>query len=212
MRLALLCTPLLIVVASCSSPPKPPTVDETQRRPANTAVGVELQACKGELQNTRILANESMRFAESAGATAARLSAQQQSLFAKTIAPAPTANSIYTVTFAFGSTQVSLPGSEASALVEQARAAALVVLRGRTDGTSELPAESRVARERAAAVCAYLVAAGVEGARIRTTYQPVGDHAADNGAALGRSLNRRVEIELYPSTPRTVPLTATPQS
>ena len=211
MRLALLCTPLLIVVASCSSPPKPPTVDETQRRPANTAVGVELQACKGELQNTRILANESMRSAESAGATAARLSAQQQSLLARAAAPAPVVNSIYTVTFAFGSTQVSLPGSEASALVEQARAAALVVLRGRTDGTSELPAESRVARERAAAVRAYLVAAGVEGARIRTMYQPVGDHAADNGVALGRSLNRRVEIELYPSAPRAVPLTAAPQ-
>ena len=212
MRFPLLCTPLLIVVASCTSPPKPPTVDETQRRPANSAMGVELQACKGELQNTRILANESMRFAESAGATAARLSAQQQSLLASTVAPAPAVNLVYTVTFAFGSTRVSLLGSEASTLVEQARAAALVILRGRTDGIAELPAEGRIARERAAAVRAYLVAAGVESAHIRTTYQPVGDHAADNGAALGRSLNRRVEIELYPSTPRTVPLTATPQS
>ena len=212
MRLPLLCTPLLVVVTSCSSPPKPPTVDESQRRPVNTAAAVELQACKGELQNTRILAAESMRVAESASATAARFAAQQQSLLTRAIAPATATNSIYSVTFGFGSTQVSLPGSEGSTLVEQARTAALVVLRGRTDGTVESPTESRIARERALAVQAYLVTAGVEATRIRMTYQPVGDHAADNAAARGRSLNRRVEIELYPSAPRTVPLTAAPLS
>ena len=47
----------------------------------------------------------------------------------------------------------------------------------------------------------YLVAAGVDPARIRATYQPVGDHVADNGSDSGRSLNRRVEIELYRALP-----------
>ena len=74
--------------------------------------------------------------------------------------------------------------------------------RGRTDGDVESPAESRVARERAAAARAFLVQAGVDPARIRTTYQPVGDHTSDNGTPEGRALNRRVEIELYGVVPQ----------
>ena len=50
--------PWLLVLSSCSSPPKPPTVDESSKRPANSAMAVELQVCKNDLQNTRILATE----------------------------------------------------------------------------------------------------------------------------------------------------------
>jgi outer membrane protein OmpA-like peptidoglycan-associated protein len=76
-----------------------------------------------------------------------------------------------------------------------------VLLRGRTDGAIDTLAEGRIARDRAAAVRDYLVAAGVDPARIRATYQPVGDHVADNDSASGRDLNRRVEIELYRALP-----------
>lgn len=62
-------------------------------------------------------------------------------------------------------------------------------------------AASRIARDRAAAVRDYLVAAGVDPARIRATYQPAGDHIADNVSASGRHLNRRVEIEMYRALP-----------
>jgi outer membrane protein OmpA-like peptidoglycan-associated protein len=78
----------------------------------------------------------------------------------------------------------------------------LIVTRGRTDGDAESPAESRVARERAAAARAFLVQNGVDPARIRTTYQPVGDHTSDNDTPEGRALNRRVEIELYGVVPQ----------
>ena len=37
--------PLLLVLGSCGSPPKPPTVDETTRRPAYSAIAVDLQVC-----------------------------------------------------------------------------------------------------------------------------------------------------------------------
>ena len=47
------------------------------------------------------------------------------------------------------------------ALIENAKASPLILLRGRTDGTSDTPAESRFARERAAAVRDYLVAAKI---------------------------------------------------
>ena len=206
MRASLLLISMSLALGSCSSPPKPPTVDESLRRPANAAVAVELQVCKSELQNTRILASETSRLAESANHSATematRLASQQQALAARPAATADTANAVYTVHFAFGSAQLAVPEPSAAMLIEQARTASLVMLRGRTDGTAESPSESRIARDRAAAVRAYLVQAGVEPARIRTTWQPVGDHAADNGEPGGRDLNRRVEIELYRLPPQ----------
>ena len=198
---------LLLLLASCSSPPKPPTVDESQKRPVNSQMAVELQVCRNDLQNTRILAAESGRLAESTTATLANLAARQQTIAAMQ-APAdkpPQANSVYTVRFDFGSTRVAIPADLAAPLVADAKAAPLVLLRGRTDGSTDAPVESRIARERATAVRDYLVAAGVDPARIRATYQPVGDHVADNGSDSGRGLNRRVEIELYRALPIGMP-------
>jgi outer membrane protein OmpA-like peptidoglycan-associated protein len=195
--------PWLLVLASCSSPPKPPTVDESQKRPVNSQMAVELQVCKNDLQNTRLMATESGRVAETTAATLANLAARQQ-ILASMQGPAgqqPKANSVFTVRFDFGSTRVVIPADVAANVVEDAKASPLVMLRGRTDGTSDAPAESRIARDRAAAVRDYLVAAGVDPARIRATYQPAGDHVADNVSAGGRGLNRRVEIEMYRALP-----------
>ena len=215
MRASLIVIAMSLALGSCSSPPKPPTVDESLKRPANAAVAVELQVCRSELQNTRILASETSRRAESASHNATqmatRLALQQQALAARPAAVADTANAVYTVHFAFGSAQLAVPEPSAAMLIEQARTASLVMLRGRTDGTTEAPSESRIARDRAAAVRAYLVQAGVEPARIRTTWQPVGDHSADNGTPGGRVLNRRVEIELYRVLPQAIALAAQSQ-
>jgi outer membrane protein OmpA-like peptidoglycan-associated protein len=203
MRQTIPLIPWLLVLASCSSPPKPPTVDESQKRPVNSQMAVDLQVCKYDLQNTRQMATESGRVAETTAATLANLAARQQILAAMQGAPGqqPKANSVFTVRFDFGSTRVVIPADVAATLVEDAKASPLVMLRGRTDGTSDAPAESRIARDRAAAVRDYLVAAGVDPARIRATYQPAGDHVADNASAGGRGLNRRVEIELYRALP-----------
>ena len=195
--------PWLLLLASCTSPPKPPGVDESQRRPVNSQMAVELQVCRNDLQNTRLMATESGRLAETSAAAIANLAARQQILAAMQgpTAQQPQPNGIYSVRFDFGSTQVAIPPEMAPALVEDAKASPLVLLRGRTDGARDAPAESRIARERAAAVRDYLVAAGVDPARIRATYQPAGDHVADNTSNGGRRLNRRVEIELYRALP-----------
>ena len=198
--LLLLRLPLpLLALASCGSPPKPPTADESQKRPANSAMAVELQTCKSNLQSTRIVATESWRLAEANAANVEWMSARQQVIAA--IASAQTANTVFTIHFDFGSTRVLVPADTAGTLVDAARSAPLVLLRGRTDGNTDSFSESRVARERAAAVRDYLVAAGVDPKRIRDTYQPVGDHAADNTSAAGREMNRRVEIEVYRALP-----------
>lgn len=198
MRRLLPLIPWLLVLGSCNSPPKPPTVDESSKRPANSAMAVELQVCKNDLQNTRISATESGRLAESMAATAAQLAARQQAL---ALLRAPQANSVYAIRFEFGSARVVVPADTAAALIEDARSAPLVLLRGRTDGATDSLGESRIARERAAAVRDYLVGAGVDAAHIRATHQPVGDHTADNSSPTGRRMNRRVEIEVYRALP-----------
>ncbi|MCY1383969.1 hypothetical protein D9M69_721500 [compost metagenome] len=57
----------------------------------------------------------------------------------------------------------------------------------------------------------YLIVAGVEATRIRTTHQPSGDHLADNSSQRGRNLNRRVEIEVYRVPPASAQAPAPPQ-
>jgi outer membrane protein OmpA-like peptidoglycan-associated protein len=199
----------LALLGACSSPPKPPTVDESQKRPANVQMAVELQVCKNDLQNIRIQANESSRLAETTTATLDHMAARQQ--LVASIQEKAQANSVRIVHFGFNNTRVSIPTEEASALVEEAKAAPLVVLRGRTDGNTDSSTESRIAQARANAVRDYLIAAGVDAARIRTTHQPSGDHLADNSSQRGRNLNRRVEIEVYRVPPVSVQASAPPQ-
>lgn len=200
---------LIAMLSACSTPPKPPTVDESQKRPANAQLAVELQVCKNDLQNTRIQATESDRLAETTAATLAHMAARQQLL--TTIQEKVMANRVHTVHFAFNSTRVSIPSTEAAALVDESKAAPLVVLRGRTDGLSDSSTESRIAQARAIAVRDYLIAAGVDPTRIRATHQPSGDHVADNRNPQGRQLNRRVEIEVYRALPLPTQALATPQ-
>ncbi|MFN3630711.1 MAG: OmpA family protein [Casimicrobiaceae bacterium] len=196
--------PWLVLMASCSAPPQPPSVDESRKRPANTAMAVDLQVCKNDLQNTRLRAIDSGRVAEAQAVTQANIAQLQKALVdldAQTRAAQVQPNSITTVRFDHASTRVDIPPNVAKELIKEARSAPLILLRGRTDGDRDAPAESHIARARAAAVSDYLVAAGVNPSQIRTTYQPIGDHAADNRTAGGRALNRRVEIEIYRAMP-----------
>jgi outer membrane protein OmpA-like peptidoglycan-associated protein len=207
MRPTILLTPMLpwlALVASCSAPPQPPSVDESRKRPANTAMAVDLQACKNDLQNTRLRVIDSGRVAETHAVTQANIAALQKALVdldAQSQATRARPNTIVTVRFDYGSTRVDIPPNIARALIQEAKSAPLILLRGRTDGHSDAPAESHIARARATAVSDYLVAAGVNPSQIRTTYQPIGDHSADNRTAGGRALNRRVEIEVYRAMP-----------
>lgn len=201
---------ILLALAACGSPPIPPTVDPSTRRPVNSAMAVELQVCQGDLQSSRMRATESGRRAESNAVLLDRLAVRQPGLAAMQAGQA--ANRVYTLRFGPGSTRVAVAPELAEALLADARVAPLVLLRGRTDGTSDNLIESRVARERAEAVRDYLVGAGIDPGRIRATYQPVGDPVADNSSRFGRGLNRRVEIELYRVLPVAAETPARPSS
>lgn len=209
MRNLIFATAAILTLSACSSPPMPPTVDAASRRPVNTALAVEVQTCRAELHNTRIRMIEADQLQEVAQAVRGQIAALQQAVAtpsATTVTPgqASVGNTVFTIHFAFGSARVVFPPEEQARLIETARNAPLVMLRGRTDGTVDSTAESRIARERARAVRDYLVSAGVEPDRIRSTYQPIGDPAGDGTGPNARGLNRRVEVEVYRALPVSV--------
>ena len=199
MRIVLFLLPCVVALCSCDSPPKPPSADESTRRPANTSMNIDLQVCTIELQNTRIAAAESTRTADATVASLERAAARQRLQTATQVALGT--NTVFTVHFDFGSVEINVPPEDGEALIKAARTSPLLVLRGRTDGARDSPAESRIARMRAEAMRDYLVDHGIDPHRIRTTYQPSGDFAVDDNSPRGRAMNRRVEIELYRALP-----------
>ena len=196
------CLPGLLLLSSCVSPPKPPGVDESHRRPVNAQLAVELQVCRHDLHDARLAQAAADRHAQSLATSVSKWAAELDALHGAGARQAPaTRNRVYAVRFEFGSTQVELPSGTGAALVAAARSSPLVLLRGRTDGEHDTPVEARIARERAEAVRDYLVVRGVDATHIRVTYQPTGDRVAENLTASGRRMNRRVEIELYRELP-----------
>jgi outer membrane protein OmpA-like peptidoglycan-associated protein len=199
---ALLLLPVLTILWSCSSPPKPPLADPAKRHPVNAAESVALQVCKGDLQATRIQASETSRNADVARNALTRLESERQAEIDASNRHGEARSTVYTVLFPFAGTTVQLSAPEAEQLAREAKGAPLIRLSARTDGEVDDLAEAHVAKQRAAAVKSYLIALGVAPARIRSTWQSTGDHAAENATAAGRALNRRVEIEIYRVAPQ----------
>jgi outer membrane protein OmpA-like peptidoglycan-associated protein len=81
-------------------------------------------------------------------------------------------------------------------LLKVAKAATVVVIRGRTDAETADDVETRVALARAIHARTYLVSNGVEPAKIHLSFRAAGDFIADNSTTEGRAMNRRVEIEV----------------
>jgi outer membrane protein OmpA-like peptidoglycan-associated protein len=194
----------IVLLASCSTPkpPAPPEVDETTTRPANNPQTLEMLRLRTQVHNLKLQvdAQSRTRQAETLAAAAATLREAATHQSETPPHPAP-ANQVFVIPYAFGETDVRLDAAELARLVESAKTAAYVMVRGRTDGTLDTRAEARISRERSVEMKSFLVGAGVDPSRIRVTYQPTGDHLSDNGSAAGRDLNRRVEVELYAVRP-----------
>ena len=194
-----------LLLASCSSPPKPPSVDESTKRPVNAKAAVELKACQGDLSRSTILVSELAR----AGIVTAALNKPNPTTAGTGVAmagpagEAASANLVAVVPFGLGSASWGVEQADAAALVRRARSAAVVMIRGRTDASDYSLQETALARRRAESAADFLHAAGVPRDKLRLTWQGAGDPVAGLGAS-ERGQSRRVEIEFYASTPTLV--------
>ena len=196
-----------LLLTSCSTPPKPPSVDESTRRPVNARAAVDLKACQGDLSRATILVSEMAR----AGVVATSLNkALPQPSAAMASVPASEAadtagNLVAVVPFGMGSAAWSVEQADAAALVRRAKDAAVIMIRGRTDATGDSIQETALARRRAEAAAEFLQQAGVSKNKLRLTWQGAGDPLAGLRPA-DRSQSRRVEIEFYAAAPMLVSL------
>ena len=202
---------LAVGIVSCSSaPPRPPEVEESGKRPVNSMNAVELQVCRAELADARVEVSEAHQLAEGSSAALAQVTVEQfkglsvlPTPVQAAVVPARAAqgNVVWTLRFAFNSSRIDATAEELQRVVDAARAAAYVVVKGRTDGVMETPGESTIALRRMKAMYDVLLTGGVDPHRIALQYQPVGDRIADNNTDEGRAANRRAEVELYPVMP-----------
>ena len=196
-----------LLLTSCSTPPKPPSVDESTKRPVNARAAVDLKACQGDLSRATILVSEMAR----AGVVATSLNRALPLLGAAMASvpssePADTAgNLVAVVPFGMGSAVWSIEAADAAALVRRAKDAAVIMIRGRTDATGDSMQETALARRRAEAAAEFLQQAGISKDKLRLTWQGAGDPLAGLRPA-DRLQSRRVEIEFYAAAPMLVSL------
>lgn len=79
-------------------------------------------------------------------------------------------------------------------LVELAKSAKTVEVRGFTDSAQPTPTSEALAKGRAAAAKRFLVRNGVDGKKVRIEFEPAGKFATENLTIEGKAANRRVEI------------------
>jgi outer membrane protein OmpA-like peptidoglycan-associated protein len=217
-----------LLLTSCSSPPKPPSVDESTKRPVNARATVDLKTCQGDLSRANILVSELARAgivtaalnktlpepgAIKASPTGAPWPGQEHTVAASANGMASASSSIgaaggnlvAVVSFAMGSASLSIEAADADALVRRAKGAAAVMIRGRTDAAGDSPQETALARRRAEAAAEFFELAGVPREKLRLTWQGAGDPVAGLRVT-ERGQSRRVEIEFYASAPMLVTL------
>ena len=205
-----------LMLTACSSPPKPPAVDESTKRPVNSQAAVDLKTCQGDLSRATILVSEMAR--AGAMATALTKALPQQGVDKESAAMTgaadsatahaaadTTGNLVAVVSFGMGSAAWSVEPADAAALVRRAKDAAVILIRGRTDATGDSLQETALARRRAEAAAEFLQLAGVSKDKLRLTWQGAGDPIAGLRPA-DRSQSRRVEIEFYTAAPMFVSL------
>ena len=196
-----------LLLTSCSTPPKPPSVDESTKRPVNARAAVDLRACQGDLSRVTILMSEMARAGVAATALtkALPLPGSASASAADSAATDTTGNLVAVVPFRMGSAAWSVEQADAAVLVRRAKDAAVIVIRGRTDATADSLQETALARRRAEAAAEFLQQAGVSKDKLRLTWQGAGDPIAGLRPA-DRSQSRRVEIEFYTAAPMLVSL------
>lgn len=102
--------------------------------------------------------------------------------------------------FESGSALLSLTDTMRDALIEAARRADQVRIRGGADATGTPDINLRIARDRALSVRRLLLEGGIETGKLHTSFSRA-DYIATNATPEGRAENRRVDVVLVSKTP-----------
>lgn len=170
----------LAALAACSSPPKPPTVDGSNREGINSPQTAENLALRLELEQTQ------QKLKQRPVAPAAL----------KVVPPAPASRTV-TVNFPYNDTHFRPSGYQLAELMPLLGKAGRVEIRGRTDARTPSDADAKIAMQRALSAQRFLISQGVPASMISINYVSAGDYVSDNETNIGRSLNRRVDIEVF---------------
>lgn len=179
---------LALWLAGCgASAPTLPTVDESTRRPVNSAIAVELQGCRAETSTLRQSLHE---LQSSMGRAASCLPTRTRA------AGAPSAAQRVVFVYEMGHSRLELDEPTRQALREAAVGAEIIHIHGRSDALQEAPIETQMARLRAEAAAATLVQLGIPQEKLRVTWLGLADMRV---AAHER---RRVEVDFIGHAPR----------
>lgn len=162
------------LLAGCSSAPQPPTVDGSDRQNINT---IEMQK-----RMTHCFLSKNKR--------------QQQTETIDYQSVTHPQSQIIRIHFSFNSARFQLDTVQSIYLLSSLAGAQRINIRGRTDDQRSSIADEKVALNRAMAVQRYLIEQGVTPDMMSINYLSAGDYIGDNTSKLGRSMNRRVDIEI----------------
>lgn len=213
----------MLLAAACSStPPRPATPDGTIRVPVNQSARIaefeaaaassstalrerdELHKRVAELTSQVSKLSQALAIMAASEAQDPRLDGRaslrpvqvQGSFQWQGLNAEPKANALVVREFFPTGVAAFKPSPEqAAALLEAARQATVIHIRGRTDSYVDDAANRAVAAARAKAARTWLIANGVPASKVKATWEASGDFLAENESNAGRNMNRRVELE-----------------
>lgn len=171
----------MALLGACSSCPKPPVVDGSDRQQVNSRETGEILALRAQFA----LAEDKLR--------------EQSAMpivIVKPVVPSTRSETIR-VQFQSNDTNFNPTPTQLAALLPLLKDAQRIEVRGRTDNQSPGPLDEQVALQRALAAKRFLVAQGVSPLIVSINYISADDYVADNCTDAGKSQNRRVDIEIF---------------
>ena len=172
---------LVTFLTSCSSAPKPPVVDGTDRQAINTPQTAEMIALRKQLSETE-----------------ARLKDEQsRPVIDLQAIPSSPESQTFSFYFPTSGTRFRLSREEEARLLPILARARRVEVRGRTDGERPSATDEKIALNRALDAQRYLIGQGVSPHIISVNYVSAGDYVANNVSMVGKATNRRVDIEVF---------------
>lgn len=117
-----------------------------------------------------------------------------QSALARQTSVSAESSEVVRVNFANNSEYFAPPREVREQLVQMAKSAKVVEVRGFTDSAQPSRTSEALAKGRASAAKRFLMRHGVDGKKVRVEYEPAGKFVTENTTAEGKAANRRVEI------------------